>query len=597
VGFGLAELLGWTVTDLDRLEAMRGWTEDAVERLELRWHPEQRRVGIPIRDELGDELGELRYDPSGELEPKMLAPPALPRALFPPPEQIADHELDANRTIWLVEGEPDAIRLWSLGLPAVATPGAGNWNDHWASRFTGRHLRIIVCFDCDQAGRAGAHRAATAITSAGVEARLVDLDPDRTDGYDLTDWARAATDPTRRHAANVALTAIAHALEPYQPEREPGDRPWRSVPWSTFRDEAPPAHRWLIDGLLPEGVLCFVAGPPKRGKTWIGIGIGLALATGASFIGFETPAPRDVLYVALEGSATGLRTRIGALARGFGADPDTNELEMLHMLYRPRPFDLAELASAAWLVDEAVDVDAALVFVDVLRAAARFDENTAADFARIRDHLDPLLTAGRTVALLHHFGKLTDTQRERSPGERMAGTGAMYGALDVGLLITKSEDGARRLRVDVEARDFAAPDALGIAIHGDGSGKHGGFRYDDTAQIVLDETAAELRDLVAEVEAVLDDGKWLTARELAAKKGGVGANIDYLRDTLQPACTPLAPGAPSRLVRIVKGSTVGRGPTSEPYGTWAMFEALPEPRPDRLYTQEPPRAGSLLEEP
>ena len=66
----------------------------------------------------------------------------------------------------------------------------------------------------------------------------------------------------------------------------------------------------------------------------------------------------------------------------------------------------------------------------------------------------------------------------------MAGTGAMYGALDVGFLITRSESGARRMRVEVEARDFAAPDALGVVIDGTGSGEHGGFTYTDTATLV-----------------------------------------------------------------------------------------------------------------
>ena len=333
--------------------------------------------------------------------------------------------------------------MWSLGLAAVAVPGAGNWRDEWAARFAGRRWRVIVCFDCDEAGRAGARRAATAIVRAGGDARLVDLDPTRDDGYDLTDWTRGADTAELRAQAAAALGAIADRAELYRPdpaEGDPGGRPWRSVPWSTFRDEAPPAHRWLIDGLLPAGVLCFVAGPPKNGKTWIGIALALAIAIGVPFAGaYEVPEPRDVLYVALEGSQTGLRTRIGALARGAGLDPDGDELERLHMLYRPRPFDLAELATADWLLEEAADVDAALVVVDVLRAAARFKENAAEDFARVRDDLDPLLAGERTVALLHHFGKLTDTQKERSPGERMAGTGAMYGALDVGFLITRSE--------------------------------------------------------------------------------------------------------------------------------------------------------------
>jgi RecA-family ATPase len=617
-GFGLAATLGWSDQALDDVARTRGWTEDAIERLELGWDG---RALIPVRDGAGDDVGELRYDPTGETQPKMYATAGTPRQLFPPPEQITDLEVGDPPTLWLVEGEPDAIRLWSLGIPAVAVPGAQNWQDRWAARFTGRHLRVIVCFDCDNTGRTNAARAAAAIVRAGVDAALVELDADRDDGYDLTDWSANATTAEDRAQARQLLQAIAERTPSYEPppatetEAAPstdgqvaGERPWRSITWSTFRDTSPPAHKWLVDGLLPAGVLCFVAGPPKRGKTWVGLGIAIAIALGRPlapepdtgqdepFAGFAIPHARDVLYVALEGSQTGLRTRIGALARGYGVDPDADQLERLHMLYRPRPFDLAELAGAAWLVQEADELDAALVVVDVLRAAARFDENAAADFAKIRDRLDPLLALERTVMLAHHFGKLTDTQKERSPGERMAGTGAMYGALDVGLLITKSEDGARRLRVDVEARDFAAPDALGLVIDGDGTGKHGGFTYADTATLVTDATAAAARDVAGEVEKLLlKDLRWRIPAEVAlSQKGGIGVSLDELRDAIMPPlCTPPpeAPEAPTRFVRLATGPKPGvlgrdgkqRASAAMPYGTWAMYMALPEPRPTRLF--------------
>ena len=48
----------------------------------------------------------------------------------------------------------------------------------------------------------------------------------------------------------------------------------------------------------------------------------------------------------------------------------------------------------------------------------------------------------------------------------MAGTGAMYGALDVGFLITRSESGARRMRVEIAVRDFADRIELGVVILG-----------------------------------------------------------------------------------------------------------------------------------
>jgi AAA domain len=344
--------------------------------------------------------------------------------------------------------------------------------------------------------------------------------------------------------------------------------PWRSQSWAEFRDE-PGADEfvWLIEGLFPAGMLAFVAAPPKKGKTWIGLALALAIATGRPLCGeYAVAEPRRVLYVALEGARVGIRARVGALARGLELDPDADDdLARLRVLYRPRPFDLADLKTATWLRDDAAEFDAALIVVDVLRAAARFRENVAEDFALVREGLEPMLAAGRSVALLHHFGKLSETQKERSPGERMAGTGAMYGALDVGFLITRSESGARRLRVEIEARDFAAPDALGIVIGGTGSGAHGGFTYTDTATLALDPTAAAERDLADELETLFGDRVWRTVTQAASKKDGIGANKDDVRVTFE--------SWPERF-ETVEGPRVGRDPKAKPWGTAAMLRAL-----------------------
>lgn len=366
---------------------------------------------------------------------------------------------------------------------------------------------------------------------------------------------------------------------------------WRSLPWSTFRDEATDELRFLIAGLWPEGSLGFISAPPKKGKTWVGIGLALAIATGRPLFGeYAVEEPRPVLYIALEGARSGLRARIGALARGLGIDPDWDDLDRLHIAYRPRPFNLADPELAALLVDEARSVDAALVVVDVLRQAVRgVNESSAEDFATVRDALEPLLAESRSVAVLHHFGKLSETQKERTPGERMAGSGAMYGALDVGLFITRSENGARRLRLELEARDFATPDALGVVIVGSGSGEHGGFTYRDAAEFVLDASAAEERDHAAELEALFHDGEWRTEPELASKARGLAANKDAIREALK--------AHPERFVRIEGelAKLVGRRSDAKPWGTVEMLRLLeaekvaPTPEPP-----EPPGGFSTV---
>jgi hypothetical protein len=443
---------------------------------------------------------------------------------------------------FIAEGETDGARLYDLvgdvAAILVLPAGARTFKPVWADRIP-RGAVVHLAHDADVDGDEGA--AAAAKILGGSTVRL------RPPTADWCDWRG-----TREEFIELVREA----------RRAEEQAPWTPETWSEFRDAAGDDTDWLIAGLLPSGQLIFTAAPPKRGKTWLALVKALALSTGKPLFGeYEIPEPVHVLYVALEGSRTALRARLGAIARGLGVDP-AEEIERLHLLYRPRPFDLAELETAGWLHEAVRTVDARYVVIDVLRSAARIDEKDPADFARVRDALEPLLLEARTVDLLHHFGKLTDTQKERLPGERMTGTGAMHGALDVGFYITKSENGARRLRVEIEARDFASPDPLGVVILGTGSGEHGGFTYTDTATFAIDASAAEDRNLVDELETLFADSEWRTAKEAATKQDGIGANVDDVKNALS--------GAPERFV-CVDGPRVGRHVNAKPWGTLKML--------------------------
>jgi hypothetical protein len=560
----------------------RGWTLDAAARLGLRYDGE--RVTIPVRDETGDVLSVLRYLPGAPARLKMLAAAGSTRELFPPPETIGDDEHDGR--LWVVEGEPDCIRLWSAGVAAVAVPGVKGWNREDAARFRGPRWQVLVCFDADDEGRESSIAVARDLVGFGVDARVVDLVPyaNGEKGFDLTDLL-VGREPLVARATLDALAQSAAVVEP-EPTATLVECPWRSQPWSMFRDESTAPMRFLVDELWPEAALGFVSAPPKAGKTWVALALALSIATGSPLFGaYTVSAARDVLYVALEGHRKALRARIGALARGIGVDPDTDQLDRLHLLYRPRPFNLADPELADPLIDEAEAVDAALVVVDVLRQATRgVKEASAEDFATIRDNLDPLQRDGRSVALLHHFGKLTELTKERTPGERMAGSGAMYAALDVGLFITESKGGARRLRLEVEARDFASPDPIGVELAGTGSGPHGGFVYTDTATCELDATVVEQPDLVSKLDDLFRDGVWRTEEELVS---ALGVNKGELSDVLN--------GASERYRRIEGGELALRAgrksKTAKPWGTVAMLRELQDDDQQTLAVEVDQPAG------
>lgn len=163
---------------LARLRRERAWAEHVLRKHDIGW--DGSRVIVPVR-RAGMLAAVLRYAPeSSRRGPKMLAIAGSRQGLFPEPSCLSD-----ARTVWLVEGPPDALAALSSGIPAVSVPGAHAWTPAWAEQLTG--LDVVVCLDCDRAGREAAQRIASDLRQTASSVRLLDLEPGRIDGYDITD--------------------------------------------------------------------------------------------------------------------------------------------------------------------------------------------------------------------------------------------------------------------------------------------------------------------------------------------------------------------------------------------------------------------------
>jgi hypothetical protein len=161
-----------------RLTIERGWLPSTMRELGVGLSGDT--VIIPVPDAQGQLVGVLRYRPwPTPGQPKMRAVAGSARQLLPHPAAET-----ASRVL-LVEGEPDMIAARSRGLPAIAVPGVDSWRPDWARWFAGRTVTIVA--DADTAGRALAARAAHDLTGV-ARPHVVDLAPERQDGYDLSDW-------------------------------------------------------------------------------------------------------------------------------------------------------------------------------------------------------------------------------------------------------------------------------------------------------------------------------------------------------------------------------------------------------------------------
>ena len=58
-----------------------------------------------------------------------------------------------------------------------------------------------------------------------------------------------------------------------------------------------PPRAMLLSPILPERSLSMLYAPRGVGKSWLGISIGLAVASGGSLLRWDAPRPRRVLYV------------------------------------------------------------------------------------------------------------------------------------------------------------------------------------------------------------------------------------------------------------------------------------------------------------
>lgn len=118
------------------------------------------RLAIPYITADGSVV-DIRYRAiSPEQTPKYLSRPGSKSHLFSVASLLADGD-----TVYITEGEIDAITLNQLGFNAVGVPGASNWQDHWRRLFDDYDHVIVVC-DGDQAGRDFGKKVAEKIDGA-----------------------------------------------------------------------------------------------------------------------------------------------------------------------------------------------------------------------------------------------------------------------------------------------------------------------------------------------------------------------------------------------------------------------------------------------
>jgi hypothetical protein len=216
--------------------------------------------------------------------------------------------------------------------------------------------------------------------------------------------------------------------------------------------EAPEDVSWVHDEYLPAGGLVALIGKPKEGKSTLAYEWVVKVSKGLPFLGRQTRQVA-VLILAVEEHGRDVRMRL----RNLGASgPDSVFVHVGPL--NPTATVFAKVTS--FVREHGVR----LILIDTLSSFWRIEnENDAAEMTKA---MKPLLQlardSGACVLLIHHARK-----SEGSYGDEIRGSGALFAAVDVALIMKRHEVQTQRL-IQAQSRYPETPSELVLELRESG---------------------------------------------------------------------------------------------------------------------------------
>ena len=216
-----------------------------------------------------------------------------------------------------------------------------------------------------------------------------------------------------------------------------------------------PLREMLLAPILPQKSISMLFGPRGLGKTFMGLGIALAVAAGGKFLRWTAPRPCKVLYIDGEMPASLLQGRI-ASAVERSQRPDLARENLLILSADEIGRSLPDLGSEEGRrLYAPLAAQAELIIIDNLSTLCRTGkENEAEGWAAIQAWALEQRLAGRSVLFIHHAGK----------GGEQRGTSKREDVMDTVIKLSRPDDYVQsqgaRFRVELtKARGIFGDDA------------------------------------------------------------------------------------------------------------------------------------------
>ena len=360
--------------------------------------------------------------------------------------------------LYIVEGEKDVETLKAQNFPAVSGAhgaGKGKWLPQYTEALKGKEVAIIQ--DNDENGKAFALETAQALTGKAKSVKLLDLSrvwPEIPEKGDVSDMLEAMG----QIEGLRALLKLTNDTPEFMPDvfgraeytQQPPEKRLESISAAELQKMPLPPVQFIINGLLPVGLGLLVS-PPKYGKSWMVLDMGLSVTTGAHFLGRSTN-PGGCLYLALEDSLNRLKDRMEKVLKGaaapVGFEYAVKCLDLSHGLLEQLDNYLQEKP------------DTRLIIIDTLqkiRGAGGRENAYNADYREMG-----LLKAFADqhkicILLVHHLRKMAD---DGDPFNRISGTAAIFGAADVAMVLSREKREDTQTKLSYQGRDIEGGDQI-----------------------------------------------------------------------------------------------------------------------------------------
>ena len=392
----------------------RGWQQQVYPYEDLNGTTVYEKVYLELYDSRGVRISQTfrhrRYDRDGN-------PVENLDGISPVPYRLCDICSDADKPIWVVDGEKCADALAATGRIAISV---AEWTDHTLFHFWTRDVVLVPDNGSDGAALAGRAVAALRPLVKSVQvARLPVLNPAFAEGWNVAEFLACGGNIADIESTFTTL-----------------DRAQGPIWWDKI--EIGHNARYLVKGILHPGDFASIYGESYAGKSHLALDIALSVAAGKPWNGHRVQQCA-VLYIALEGWR-GFKNRVVARRRRFAG-------QRVPLAVWPTSFDLSDANNTDFLI-EAVQKLASegspigMIVIDTLaRAIGTADENSGqgmglivANSARIQE------ATGACVVWVHHVGK--------DAGRGPRGHSSLFAALDTGIKVTREDGGVSKAVVE-----------------------------------------------------------------------------------------------------------------------------------------------------